>query len=63
MHHTILTNKTEKKLYNNIYREGRYHHLHIKEFIDRNSEACDKSNLIFKKSYPECSWIVFRIEK
>lgn len=24
--------------------EGRYHHLYIKEFTDRNSEACDPTH-------------------
>ena len=49
MHHTMnvkfLPINRKQNLYN-ILREGRNHHLHIKEFIDRNSEACDKSNLI-----------------
>ena len=49
MHHTMnvkfLPINRKQNLYN-ILKEGRNHHLHIKEFIDRNSEACDKSNLI-----------------
>ena len=34
------------------YREGRYHHLYVKEFIDRNAEACGVSYSIrFKTIY------------
>ena len=29
-----------------LCRKGRYHNLYIKEFIDRNSEACDLTKVL-----------------
>ena len=35
-----------------LYREGRYHHLHIlKELIDRNLEACGTGITIYERNY------------